>query len=377
MVFNAFLAIGIILLLLYVIQILYYALALQGKHLKRETSESGSRLHISLIIPVRNEINNLANLLSDLEDQDYPKDLFEVIFIDDHSSDGSTVFLKEACSSKKNFKFLTLDARSKGKKTALHHGITHARGEWIIQTDADCRIPSAYITLHASKASERDTLMIAGPVLISANASLWTKLEALEYLSLTATAMASFKRQRPVMCSGANLSYNKDFYFSIADQLLESPTPSGDDVFVMLQAKKREKPVSYLHDAKAIVFTRSSGSLRAFLQQRIRWGSKSRIVKDGDILRLSFLVLLTNINLTILLILSLFTHGTIYYFLFFLLVKSMADLMLLLPASGILKQNSLLGYFPLGAIFYYFYVSIAGLFSLSGKYRWKDRKFKM
>ena len=55
-----------------------------------KSSRDGS-ISISIIIPARNEENNIGNLLQCIEEQDYPVDLFEVIVIDDHSTDKTRV----------------------------------------------------------------------------------------------------------------------------------------------------------------------------------------------------------------------------------------------------------------------------------------------
>ncbi|RYX88602.1 glycosyltransferase, partial [bacterium] len=91
-----------------------------------------SFIRLSVIIPARNEEENIAALLEALERQTYPRDLFEVIVIDDHSTDRTA----DITSRFKNVRLLQLkeDAINSYKKKAIEAGIAIASGELIVTT---------------------------------------------------------------------------------------------------------------------------------------------------------------------------------------------------------------------------------------------------
>jgi len=93
----------------------------------------------SVIIPFRNESENILNSLKCIEQQDYPKDLFEVIYVNDSSSDDSFAKLNNA---EKSCNIKIISSYGEGlqaafKKYALRKGIESSDGEIIITTDAD------------------------------------------------------------------------------------------------------------------------------------------------------------------------------------------------------------------------------------------------
>lgn len=338
--------------------------------------QSGRPLHqgISVILPVRNEEANLRVLVHDLLAQDYGTGNCEVIFVDDHSTDRSSTVLAQLCREHAHFRFITLRDGITGKKHALAAGIEAASGEWIIQADADCRLPANFISGHARYAASGADL-VAGPVLVRPGKSIWSRLEALEHFGLTATALAAASAGRPVMCSGASLSYSKNFYQEVAPRLFAIPHASGDDVFLLAAAKKRKKNILFLTLPGMVVTTGPAEGPAAFLRQRIRWGSKARYYRDADMVLLAVLVWLTNATLTGLLIASLFVSGVAWLFLTALALKSFSEYLLLNQVAARLRSKHLIVLFPAAALFYYFYITFAGMLSMTGSFSWKGRSY--
>ena len=99
----------------------------------------------SIIIAVRNEENNISALLSDLQNQDFPVDNYEVIIVDDNSTDKSPNIVKSFCKKYPQLFHQLFLSGSTGKKRALQKGIEHARGDVVVTTDADCRMSSGWL----------------------------------------------------------------------------------------------------------------------------------------------------------------------------------------------------------------------------------------
>jgi glycosyltransferase involved in cell wall biosynthesis len=92
---------------------------------------------VSVVVACRNEQENLQNLLICLDEQDYPEDLFEIIIVDDNSTDKT---YQIASASDGPGKRIVLYNEGNGKKMAIRTGISAASGILIITTDADCRM---------------------------------------------------------------------------------------------------------------------------------------------------------------------------------------------------------------------------------------------
>lgn len=106
---------------------------------------------ISLVIPVYNEIENIELLeraiIANLAGQNY-----EVIFVNDGSTDGSTVRIKECCARHSNFRAIHFKKHA-GQTAAMDAGFKHACGKYIVSMDADMQndpadIPKLLEKLH-------------------------------------------------------------------------------------------------------------------------------------------------------------------------------------------------------------------------------------
>ncbi len=75
---------------------------------------------ISVIIACRNEEKNVSDLIRYLQNQSYSTDYFEVILIDDHSTDNTKTKILSSINFLKNFKFFQLPQNKTGKKAAIH-----------------------------------------------------------------------------------------------------------------------------------------------------------------------------------------------------------------------------------------------------------------
>ncbi len=111
------------------------------------------KMNVSVVIPVLNEKESLPELVRELEHSLSTYSAWEVLFIDDGSSDGSTEWMSDLCTKNSNFKLLQF-YRNYGKAAALSEGFKVATGEYIITMDADLQDDPAEIPNLISKLSD-------------------------------------------------------------------------------------------------------------------------------------------------------------------------------------------------------------------------------
>ena len=111
------------------------------------------KMNVSVVIPVLNEKESLPELVRELEHSLSTYSAWEVLFIDDGSSDGSTEWIADICTKNSNFKLLQF-YRNYGKAAALSEGFKVATGEYIITMDADLQDDPAEIPNLISKLSD-------------------------------------------------------------------------------------------------------------------------------------------------------------------------------------------------------------------------------
>lgn len=96
--------------------------------------------HLSVIIPARNESQNIAACVRSLTAQDYPRELLEIIVIDDNSTDRTAAIVQEIAETDPRVRLVfagDLSAGWIGKSHACWKGVKQAGGEWICFIDAD------------------------------------------------------------------------------------------------------------------------------------------------------------------------------------------------------------------------------------------------
>jgi glycosyltransferase involved in cell wall biosynthesis len=121
---------------------------------------------ITVIIPARNEEDNITACLQSILAQDYPKNLFEVIVVDDHSTDGTAEQVRSFTSE--NIRLISLkdhtnnDPLNSYKKKAIEIAVQQSTGNLIVTTDADCVVSTKWLSRIASFYEQYCPVFIAG-----------------------------------------------------------------------------------------------------------------------------------------------------------------------------------------------------------------------
>ena len=244
-------------------------------------SDLPSRTKFTVVIPFRNEAENLEALLLSVSNLNYPKTHYEIILVNDDSTDTSIdaieSFLKKQKSPLKNIRIIDNYRQSNSpKKDAITLAINNANYDWIITTDADCLLPSYWLDAFDEKIQTSDTVAIVGPVNLITTSSFLNRFQTLEILALQGVTLGSFGIRFPFMCNGANFCYKKSVFKDCNGFEGNNNIASGDDLFLLEKIHKQYKArVHYLKSEKAIVHTKGESNLNSLIQQRLRWASKT------------------------------------------------------------------------------------------------------
>ena len=197
-----------------------------------------SKVDFSIVIPFRNEAKSLPDLLSSILELKYPKHKFEILFIDDDSEDESVKLIRSELSKTQiKFTILTNDHNSSSpKKNAITKAIAQSKYEWIVTTDADCKLPKFWLDTFDCFIQKNDTKFIVAPVTYYQVTSFLKRFQLLDFLSLQGVGIGSFGINKPIMCNGANLAYSKSLFFELDGFSGNSHISSGDDIFLLQKA---------------------------------------------------------------------------------------------------------------------------------------------
>ncbi len=337
---------------------------------------------VSVIIATRNEENNIQFCLDDLVAQDFDKNLFEIIIVDDFSTDKTTQIIENIIKSTSvNIQLYELkneNVENFSKKNAIRKAIEKSKGELIITTDADCRYNSKWISTFVDYYENSGKKLISGPVCFYFPVSFWGKFQSLEFLSLISSGAGAIAIGKPIMCNGANLAYSKAAFLEINAFEKNLKYSSGDDVFLLQNMLKTfgSESIGFLKNKDAIVYTKSENSVKGFLNQRIRWTSKSRGYNFFFLILTAFSVLLFNLSIILSLIIGIFYSQFLWFALIIFAIKSIVDFPLLVGITSFTKQKKLLFFFLPLQFIYPFYITIFGILGNLLNFNWKDRKLK-
>ncbi|MDR0970271.1 MAG: glycosyltransferase [Lentimicrobiaceae bacterium] len=338
--------------------------------------ELSNETTVSVLVAARNEANTIGNLIADLARQNYPQQLYEVIFVDDHSEDETYNNIQEICANHGNF--VLLRASEQGKKAAMAQALAEAKGALILVTDADCRVSADWVRCMVSYYEKERPKMILGPVLLTPSKTLFERFQTLEHLSLIGSTAGAAALAMPIMCNGANMAYERKAARDVAILRKDADLVSGDDMFLMQAIAKKfgAKSVQFIRNEQCIVTTVPSKTVRDFFRQRMRWVSKSKGYTSLRIIATALMVFLFNLNIVMLFVLSFFMPALSLFVFLFLLLKTLVDFPLLYGMCAFMKQQKLTRFIIPLEFVYPFYIVLSGVFGLFGKPSWKGRKAK-
>ena len=330
----------------------------------KNTGNGASTFHsISIVVPMRNEAHNIQGLLNSLASIQYPADKWEVILVDDHSTDRfqSTVY-----------KILT--STSPGKKAAITTGVQAAKGDIIVTTDADCRVPSLWLQKINRAFQDPEIQMMVGGVRIEENGSFFSQLQALEFVSVAVTGAATLGLGYPTMCNGANLSYRREAFIKTGGYTGNEKISSGDDEFLMNKFSKTSRgSIGYLYSSDSVVATSPRPNFTTFLSQRLRWAGKWKSnISFGT---QAFALVVWLFHLAFIAMAFSAGFGFISWILFIILAsaKVFVEALLLIPAAKFFKVKWRWISFLVLQFTYSFYVITVGFMSQILSPDWKGR----
>ncbi|MGH1386097.1 glycosyltransferase family 2 protein [Kordia sp.] len=333
----------------------------------------------SVIIPFRDEAENLPNLLASIAALQYPKSKVSFWLVNDASEDDSIKIIEKFCKEHPTHIIHILQNKrvsNSPKKDAITTAISQIQSDWIVTTDADCILPKDWLTLLNQEIIQQQPKMIAAPVTYKEETSFFSAFQLLDFLSLQGTTIGSFGLRIPFMCNGANLAYGKEAFIDVQGFSGNNRIASGDDVFLLEKfIQKWPKKVIYLKSKNALVRTFSVNSFQEFVSQRVRWASKSANYNLHTGKLIGIIVLLMNL-LFCLLPALLLTSLSWKLLLSIFISKIAIDSILLLQTLHFTQQKVNLLYLILSGIVYPYVTVFIFFTSLFSTYTWKNRTFK-
>jgi cellulose synthase/poly-beta-1,6-N-acetylglucosamine synthase-like glycosyltransferase len=327
--------------------------------------------NFTIIVPFRNEAENLPNLLRSFSSLNYPQDLFKVILVDDNSSEKFQV---------PSFRFQVsiienIRVSNSPKKDAISTAIQHVNTDWIITTDADCLVSENWLLTFDNYIQQNNVSMLAGAVTYKCENSFLDHFQQLDLTSLQGATIGSFGLKKAFMCNGANFAYKKSLFENLNGFEGNNKIASGDDVFLLQKAANLYPvKVHYLKAKDAIVSTKPTENWEDLFYQRVRWASKTSSYQSNFGKILGLIVFGGNLNFVIGFLFFIFGIWPYPFFILFVFFKFVTDFVLLYITNQFISKSRIKS-LVLSSLLYPFFSTTVAFYSLFGTYEWKGRRF--
>lgn len=266
-----------------IIQFLYYVVIFGKFSFAKLQPATPKRIPISVIVCAKNEEENVKKFIPLLAEQNYPQ--FEIVLIDDASSDNTLEIFEEFEKLYSNIKLVKVENNEAfwgNKKFALTLGIKAAKYEYLLFTDADCYPNSKeWITTMSSQFTAKKTIVLGYGAYEKIASSFLNKIIRYETL-MTATQYFSWaKIGKPYMGVGRNMAYKREEFFKVRGFMDHMKIRSGDDdLFINQAANKSNTTICF--SPESFTYSQPKTSFKDWFTQKRRHVSTANHYKLFD-----------------------------------------------------------------------------------------------
>ncbi|WP_438963327.1 glycosyltransferase [Winogradskyella sp.] len=262
------------------IQAGYYLSFLFSFAIKSTDKKLKHNLPLSVIICAKNEEENLKESLPSIINQKYGN--FEIVLVNDSSSDNTLEVMKEFQSKHKNISLVDVKVNEVfwgNKKYALTLGIKAAKNDFLVFTDADCTpVSEDWLANISGYFSNTKSIVLGYGAYSKKSYSLLNKLIRFETLMTALQYFSYTKLGIPYMGVGRNMAYRKELFFNNSGFKEHMHIKSGDDdLFINEVATSQNTAICYTKDSFTI--SQPKASFIDWFNQKRRHISTAKLYK--------------------------------------------------------------------------------------------------
>lgn len=212
---------------------------------------------VSIIIPAHNEEAVLSDCLDSIIKADFPKTQYEVIVVNDGSTD-RTCEIANSYHAKFN-NIISLSKTNGGKASAQNYGLRIAQGKYILVTDADAIVNKDWIPRMVKHLENYD--IVVGAYYAKKPEKWLEKIQNAHYL-----IKFKYGGVRGIPPTGVNNAFKKEVV-GIIGEFDENKTSTTSEFID--RGKKKGLKIQY--DPDVYVYTKCTSNIQGFLRQKLRW----------------------------------------------------------------------------------------------------------
>lgn len=356
---------------LYVYGVFFVGITLLGFGMQRNKERgylTGTKISpddITVLIPFRNEVENLPKLLKSIQALEKLPQRF--VFIDDHSDDSSADLVKTLLDDLP-ITLIQLEENVQGKKYALREGSKEVSTEFTLTWDADVVVAPNYFS-EIANLSEADMYVL--PAIFTSDGFV-QKLFTFDVVVANAVNTGLAGWRRPIFASGANLLYRTSSYQEFDSLKEHGHISSGDDTFLLRDFIRNKADVRVGTNPNLAVKTDAPRTFKEYISQRLRWVSKTNALGDflNTFIALSqLLLMIAFIGLLVWTAVNSFWFGCVYL----IICKTITGFLVFSAYFKQVKQTKLLLLLPIAELWFPIYSILLAVLVPFYKPKWKGR----
>ncbi len=282
--------------------------------------------NISVIVPIKNEAQNISSLFKSFAEQNFPSNLVQIFIVDDCSSDNSFEEIEKTKALYPQLKITLIKNHGQGKKQAINTAMLIAHTKYVVLTDADCTHSKNWLLSITAFCETFQPKLLVGAVFMKSS-KIFQDFQACDYAAMQIIGANLLQKAQPVLCSGANLTVERESFLAANPYQSNIDIASGDDMFIMQSFihKYGKDSIKFLNVSNSFSFTKAKENLNEYFEQRIRWASKTKYYLNSATALLGLLVFVLHFSLLILLLYSFFNSWALFIFCIVFIVKTTVE----------------------------------------------------
>jgi len=254
----------------------YFALAMVlvvGLNRKFDLVGEDDLPSVSVIVAARNEEENIAACLAALDQLDYPRELLEIVVVNDRSQDRTHEIISRFVRKNPDFTYLNLKNKStklSGKAAALAQGIEMSRGQLIFITDADCIVRPRWLH-RMQRHFSPEVGIVVGFTVLGSEKNIFAKLQALDWIYLLSAAAGAIGLGYPLSWIGNNFAIRRETYDDVGGYQGVGYSLTEDFALLRAVARRTNWRVAFSAARDGLVTSQPVRTFADFISQRKRW----------------------------------------------------------------------------------------------------------
>ncbi len=242
---------------------------LLNKKTKKVKSPS---LKITVLVSARNEEQDFPSCIKSLIDLDYPKELLQIILVNDRSEDSTKDIINRFASENDHVLALHTedmpDTHLEAKARGIAWGMKHASGDWVFITDADGEVNSNWLS-HSLSVIDENTGMIGGAIVVEPK-GFQGKLERMTWAFVQMFNLGMSGWGVPFACVGPNMAIRRDIYEN-AGGLENAEFCIAEDLALLKMVENATAKIITPASSETTISIKQVPSFKHYLSQLRRW----------------------------------------------------------------------------------------------------------